>query len=307
MEFNKVERDLLQAVADLHSIPQGAVNIRRDGEAVLRRSSPNIEIVGKTDRPGIDIIVKPGTVNESVHIPVILTRSGFKDVVYNTFIIGEGSDVLVVAGCGIHNAGQDVSRHDGIHEVIVKKGARMRYVEKHYGEGRPEAQRILNPNTVITVEEGAQAEMELVQIRGVDHTRRVTTAYIYDRGSLKIVEKLLTHRDQEAESTIEIHLVGTGGVAQVISRSVAQESSRQEFRAALIGKARSNGHVECDAIIMDRAQIRSVPELVAENAEAVLTHEAAIGRIAGEQLIKLMSLGLTEQEAVDAILSGFLR
>lgn len=307
MEFNNLEKNLLREVADLHSIPQGAINIRKDGVAVMRRSSPNIEVIAKSDRPGIDIIVKPGTVNEAVHVPVILTRSGFKDLVYNTFIVGEDADVLIVAGCGIHNSGSDVSRHDGVHEIIVKKGARMRYVEKHYGEGGPESRRILNPSTVITVEEGAVAELEMVQIKGVDNTRRVTTAYVYDKGSLKIVEKLLTHGNQEAESEIEINLVGDGGVAQVISRSVAQNNSRQEFRATLIGKERGNGHVECDAIIMDNAQIRSVPELVAESPEAVLTHEAAIGKIAGDQLIKLMTLGLTEKEAVDAILSGFLR
>ncbi|NLU50979.1 MAG: SufD family Fe-S cluster assembly protein [Syntrophomonadaceae bacterium] len=307
MEFSKLEKDLLAAVADLHTLPQGAINIRKDGQAVLRRSSPNIEVIGKADRPGIDIIVKPGTTNEAVHVPVILTNSGFKDLVYNTFVIGEGADVLVVAGCGIHNQGTGVSRHDGVHEIIVKKGARMRYVEKHYGEGGPDGKRILNPSTVITVEEGAYAEMEMVQIKGVDDTRRTTTAYVYDQGNLKIIEKLLTHGNQEAESEIEINLVGTDSTAQVISRSVAQDGSRQEFKAALIGKERCNGHVECDAIIMGNAQIRSVPELVAESAEAILTHEAAIGKIAGEQLIKLMSLGLTEKEAVDTILSGFLR
>ena len=288
MEFSRVEKSLLESVADLHSIPAGAVNIRRDGEAALRRSSSHIEIVPKNDRPGIDIIVKPGTINESVHVPVILTRSGFKDLVYNTFIIGEDSDVLVVAGCGIHNAGNQDSQHDGIHEIIVKKGARMRYVEKHYGEGDAEGKRSLNPTTVITVEEGAYAEMEMIQLKGVDDTRRVTRASVHDKGNLKIVEKLLTHGEQKAESEIEINLVGLDGTAQVISRSVGQDKSCQVFRAKLIGKARSNGHAECDAIIMGNAQIHSVPELVAES-ETALTHEAAIGKIAGEQLIKLMS------------------
>ncbi|MCR4400538.1 MAG: SufD family Fe-S cluster assembly protein [Syntrophomonadaceae bacterium] len=307
MAFSKLEQDLLAAVADLHALPSGAFNIRKDGEAVERQSSPNIDIVPKTDRPGIDIVVRPGTRGEAVHVPVILTRSGLRDLVYNTFIIGEDSDVLVVAGCGIHNQGSAQSQHDGVHEIIVKQGARLRYVEKHYGQGSPEGRRVLNPNTVVTVEQGAWAEMEMVQVKGVDDTTRNTTAYVYEGGSLKIIERLLTHGTQQAVSAVEIHLVGRDSSGQVLSRSVAQDSSHQEFRAVLVGKERSVGHVECDSIIMGDARIRSVPELIAESGEAVLTHEAAIGRIAGEQLIKLMTLGLGEAEAVETILSRFLR
>lgn len=307
MELNTLDKNLLKAIADLQNLPSGAINIRKDGEGILRRSSPNIEIIPKTDKPGIDIIVRPGTRQETVHIPVILTRSGLKDQVYNTFIIGEDSDVTVIAGCGIHNAGHETSQHDGIHEVIVKKGARLKYVERHYGEGSGTGSRILNPTTIITVEEGGYVEMELTQIRGVDSTIRNTQAFVQNRAGLKMVEKLLTHNEQEAESDIRVHLVGQDSSAQILARSVAQDRSRQVFRASLIGQNRCSGHVECDSIIMDESEIRSIPELNAEHPEAVLTHEAAIGRIAGEQLIKLMTLGLDEKQAVETILNGFLR
>jgi len=307
LKLSSIDNQLLEAVADLHGVPRGAFNIRKDGEGVLRQSSANIEIVPKQDKPGIDIIVKPGTRNESVHIPVILTKSGLKDLVYNTFIIGEEADVTIVAGCGIHNQGNQDSQHDGIHEFIVKRGASLKYIEKHYGQGGGQGRRVLNPTTIVTVEKGGYAEMEMVQIRGVDDTIRSTEAFIHDNGGLKIVERLLTDGQQKAQSNVTIHLIGADSSGQVLSRSVAQDESQQVFRASLVGKNRSTGHVECDSIIMGNAQIRSIPELTAESAEAVLTHEAAIGRIAGDQLIKLMTLGLDEQEAVDTILAGFLR
>ena len=240
-------------------------------------------------------------------MPVVLTQSGLNDKVYNTFIVGEDADVVIIAGCGIHNEAHANSRHDGIHDIIVKKGARLLYTEKHYGQGEGAGKRILNPTTVVTVEDGAYCEMELVQIKGVDDTIRNTEAVIHKKGNLRIVEKLLTQGDQNAVSDIKIVIEGKGGTAQVLSRSVAQEHSMQSFHAALTGKTECFGHVECDAIIMGNAVIRSIPELHAENAEAVLTHEAAIGKIAGEQLIKLMSLGLTEEEAVNTILDGFLK
>ncbi|CFX22642.1 SUF system FeS cluster assembly, SufBD [Syntrophomonas zehnderi OL-4] len=308
MKLNNLDMDLLNSVAGMHGIPKGAVNIRRDGEAVIRQSSSNIILSSLTgNKPGLKVEIKPGTRNETVHVPVILTQPGFQDKVYNTFIVGEDADATIIAGCGIHNNSHASSRHDGIHEIIIRRGARLKYIEKHYGEGGEKAQNILNPTTIITVEKGAVAELEMVQIKGVDDTIRSTKAYVHEKGNLKIVERLLTQGEQRAESDIEIYIEGDGGAAQVLSRSVAQENSYQLFRAALIGKTACLGHVECDAIIMDNARIKSIPELMAEDAEAVLTHEAAIGKIAGEQLIKLMSLGLTEKEAVDAILEGFLK
>ncbi|QGT99027.1 Iron-sulfur cluster assembly protein SufB [Candidatus Syntrophocurvum alkaliphilum] len=307
MKLNNIETNLLDAIANIKDIPEGALNIRKDGQALARSSSSNISITSMSDKPGMVVEVKSDTVNESVHVPVILTQPGFQDKVYNTFIIGERADVNIIAGCGIHNPSHMSSRHDGIHEIIVKKDAKMRYVEKHYGEGNEKGKNVLNPTTVITLEEGAFAELEMVQIQGVDDTVRSTKAYVKANASLKIVERLLTDGTQSAESTINIYIDGKNGSAQIISRSVAQDDSYQGFHASLIGKTECLGHVECDAIIMDNAKIKAVPELWAENSNAVLTHEAAIGKIAGEQLIKLMSLGLTEQEAIDTIINSFLK
>ena len=307
MKLNAIENELLKNVADLHKIPSGAVNIRKNGEGVLRHSTANIEVRPKSDKPGIDVIVAPGTKNEAVHIPVMITMSGVIDVVYNTIIIGEWADVTVVAGCGIHNSGSEKSQHDGIHEIIVKKGARMRYIEKHYGEGEGSGTRVLNPQTLLIMEENSMAEMELVQIKGVDNTVRDTKAKLAEGASLIVTERLLTHGNQEAVSDMTIELNGKGANAQVISRSVAKDTSKQVFTPVVIARANSKGHVECDSIIMEQGKISSTPAITAEHPDAQLTHEAAIGRIAEEQLLKLMTLGLTEEEAEDVILRGFLQ
>jgi Fe-S cluster assembly scaffold protein SufB len=307
MILSKLDLDLLNAIADIKDVPSGALNIRLNGAAVIRQSSPNISVGPNADGTGLLVEIKPGTQGETVHVPVVLTQAGLQDKVYNTFIVGEGADATIIAGCGIHNDSHAISRHDGIHEIIVRAGAKLKYLEKHYGEGSDKGKRALNPSTVITVETGASAELEMVQIKGVDDTVRSTVAHVHEKGNLKIIERLLTQGEQKAESDIQIFLEGIGATAQVLSRAVAQGDSFQLFRAALIGKASCLGHVECDAILMDNARIRSIPELQAENADAVLTHEAAIGKIAGEQLVKLMSLGLTEEEAVNTILEGFLR
>lgn len=305
--MNVLDNKLLREVADLHDIPQGAFNIRKNGELLSRKSSANIEIKTRIDKPGIDIIIKPGTKGESVHIPVIVTATGVDDIVYNTFDIGEDSDVLVVAGCGIHNPGDKKTQHNGIHNFIIRKGARMRYIEKHYGEGQGSGERILNPQTVVEIEEGGHAELELVQLRGVDSTKRVTLAKVHKNGHLLITERLLTHGSQIAESEMTVELVGEDASTQIISRSVAQEESQQVFYPRVIGLEKCRGHVQCDAIIMDKAQVRAIPEISAKHADAQLIHEAAIGKIAGEQIIKLMTLGLTEEEAEETILQGFLK
>ncbi|MGE5391636.1 MAG: SufB/SufD family protein [Deltaproteobacteria bacterium] len=307
MNFKDEDMKLISTITDLREIPSGALNIRVDGKAVIRNSSPNISVGPNDDGTGLKVEVKAGTKNETVHVPVIVTQAGFKDKVYNTFIVNEDADVTIVAGCGIHNDSHADSGHDGIHTIIVKNGSHMKYVEKHYGEGSGRGKKILNPTTDITVESGASAEMELVQIAGVDDTLRSTVARIHEHGSLKITERLMTHDEQKAESIIDVYLEGTDGNAQILSRAVARDKSSQVFKAALIGQADALGHLECDAIIMDQAHIQSVPQLVAEDAQAVLTHEAAIGKIAGEQLVKLMSLGLTEEEAVNTIIEGFLK
>jgi len=303
--LNAIDKKILAEVADLHEIPHGAYNIRKNGEKAGRNTTANIDIITKQDKPGIDIIVKPGTKGESVHIPVILSE-GIDDLVYNTFEIGADSDVLIVAGCGIHNPGSKKAQHDGVHEFFVRKGAKMKYVEKHYGEGDGSGERILNPKTIIEVEEGGVAELEMVQIRGVDQTKRDTEVRLHKNARLIVMERLLTTTNQNAESDITVELIGEDAAAQIISRSVAQDNSTQVFHLNMRGYAQCRGHIQCDSIIMDQAKVSSIPEISAFHSDAQLIHEAAIGRIANDQLIKLMTLGLTEKEAEDMILQGFL-
>jgi len=304
--LSTIDKRLLKEVADLHDIPQGAYNIRKNGAGVSRNTTANIDIVTKTGKPGIDVIVKPGTKNESVHIPVILSES-MDDLVYNTFEIGADSDVTIVAGCGIHNSTSSRAGHDGVHEFFIRNGARMKYVEKHYGEGDGTGKRILNPTTIIEVGEGGTAELEMAQIKGVDYARRDTVVKLGKNARLIVSERLLTYLDQEAESVVTVELLGGGSTAQVISRSVAQDDSKQVFHLNMRGYCECRGHIQCDSIIMHNAQVSSIPEITAFNEGAQLIHEAAIGRIASEQLTKLMCLGLTEKEAEETILQGFLK
>ena len=305
--MDTIEKNLLEQVADIHKVPEGAYNIRSNGELAGRNTTANIDIVTKENKSGIDIIVKPGTKNESIHIPVVLSMSGLKDMVYNDFYIGEDADVTIVAGCGIHNCGVDTSEHDGIHTFYVKKGARVKYIEKHYGEGDGKGKRILNPTTIINIEENGYLEMESVQIKGVDSTRRDTRAVLKDGATLVINEKIMTHGSQTAETNFEVDLDGKGSSANVVSRSVAKEKSKQVFNSKINGNNECSGHTECDAIIMDDASVSAIPQLTANNIDAALIHEAAIGKIAGEQIIKLMTLGLTEEEAEEQIVNGFLK
>ena len=305
--LNALDKLMLEKVADLHEIPQGAFNIRKNGVGVQRNTTANIDIVTKTDKSGIDVIIKPYTKGESIHIPVIVTEENINDIVYNTFEVGEYSDVLIVAGCGIHNSGHQKSQHDGIHTFYVRKGAKLKYVEKHYGQGEGKGQRVLNPKTILEVEEGAVVELELIQIKGIDQTKRDTEVRLMDNAKLVVTERLLTYKDQEAESTITVELLGVDSSAQIISRSVAQDDSKQVFYFDLVGRNKGRGHIQCDAIIMHNAQVLSTPRISAYHSEAQLVHEAAIGRIESEQLIKLMSLGFSEQEAEDTILNGFLK
>lgn len=305
--MDKQQWKLMKEIADLEKVPQGAYNFRVDGQLDDRHTTANIDIVSKTDKPGIDIRVKPGTKGESVHIPVVLSQSGMKDLVYNDFYIGENADVDIVAGCGIHNSGCETSQHDGIHVFHIGKGAKVRYVERHYGDGEGSGQRILNPKTEVYLEENASIIMEMTQIRGVDSTVRDTLCVVGAGGECVMNEKLLTDGVQTAESNMEIILAGEGANGRVVSRSVAQGDSIQVFRPCMTGKAKCFGHVQCDSIIMDNAKIKSIPAIDAQEVDAQLVHEAAIGRIAGEQLLKLMTLGLTEEEAEEKILEGFLQ
>jgi len=305
--MDAIQKSLLEQVAELHDVPEGAYNIRANGAKAGRNSTANIEIVSKTDKDGIDIIIKPGTKNESVHIPVVLSMSGLKDMVYNDFFIGEDSDVTIIAGCGIHNCGDQTSQHDGLHRFFVGKNAKVRYVERHYGEGDGTGGRVMNPQTVIEMEEGSYMELETTQIKGVDSTIRATTAKLGPRSTLIIKEKVMTHGKQLAKSDFTVDLDGEGCHTNVISRSVARDQSKQIFLARINGNAACYGHSECDAIIMDDGVVSAIPEVTANCLDAQLVHEAAIGKIAGEQLTKLMTLGLTEKEAEEQIVNGFLK
>lgn len=305
--MNAIEKQLLEAIADLHEMPEGAYNLRENGESAGRHSTANIEIVSKTDKPGIDIIIKEGTKNESVHIPVIVSQTGLSDLVYNDFFIGADCDVTIVAGCGIHNSGDQTAEHSGIHAFHVGKNSRVKYVEKHYGQGDGNGKNVMNPTTEIELDEGATMELETTQIKGVDSTRRITKAVVGDKASLIIREKLMTHGEQFAETDFTVDLNGEDSSANVISRSVAKDRSYQNFVSRINGNNRCAGHTECDAILMDEARVRAIPEITANHLDAALIHEAAIGKIAGEQLIKLMTLGLSEQEAEEQIVNGFLK
>lgn len=305
--MEKIDMDMLSTIADLHEIPEGAYNIRKNGARLSARSTEDIQINVKEDKPGIDIIIKQDVKNKSVHIPVILTETGLDDVVYNDFYVGENADVLIVAGCGIHNCGDQKSEHDGIHAFHIGKNARVRYVEKHYGEGEGTGERILNPTTTVDMEENSYCEMEMIQIKGVDSTVRDTKAHLKDGAKLVILERLMTHGKQDARSNVEINLDGSGSVAQIISRSVAKDESTQVFYPRAVGNAACKAHVQCDSIIMDNAKIRSIPEISANHNEAQVVHEAAIGRINSDQLLKLETFGMTEQEAENVIVEGFLK
>jgi len=305
--MDQIQTRLLEEVADLHEIPAGAYNIRANGALAGRNTTANIDIISKEDGSGIDIHIKPGTKHESLHIPVVVSESGVKDVVYNDFYIGDGADVNIVAGCGIHNSGDGDSRHDGVHRFFIGRNAKVRYVEKHYGSGDGKGQRILNPVTEITMEEGSYAEMEMVQIKGVDSTKRETFANLGPDAKLVVRERLLTHGTQEAVSEFDVELNGAGSSTNIISRSVAKEESRQVFVSKIRGNEKCAGHSECDAIIMGDAKISAIPEVTANHPDAALIHEAAIGKIAGEQIVKLMTLGLTESEAEEQIVNGFLK
>ena len=305
--MDEIQKHLLSEIAGLHEVPSGAYNLRINGEGAGRNTTANIDIVNKTDKPGIDIYVKPGTKNESLHIPVLLSQTGLEDLVYNDFYIGEDCDVVIVAGCGIHNGGDKNSSHEGIHSFHIGKNSKLKYVEKHYGKGDGMGENIMNPTTIVEIDENGYMEMDTVQIKGIDSTNRITKATLGAGATVIVREKIMTHGKQFAKTDFEVDLNGENSSANIVSRSVAKEESEQVFYAKMNGNNKCNGHSECDAIIMDNATVKAIPEITANSVEASLIHEAAIGKIAGEQLIKLMTLGLTEKEAEDQIVNGFLK
>ena len=305
--MDQIQKSLLEQVAGLHEVPQGAYSIRINGALHGKNSSENIDIVKKEDKPGIDIYIKDGTKNESVHIPVLLSQTGIKELVYNDFHIGRDCDVTIVAGCGIHNGGSEESEHSGIHSFYLAENAKVKYIEKHYGEGDGNGKNIMNPTTYAELADGAYLEMETAQIKGVDSTDRVTRAVLGNDSTIVVREKIMTHGKQYARTEFEVELNGKNSGAHVVSRSVAKDDSEQKFISRILGNNKCSGHTECDAIIMDNAKVAAIPEILASDPDASLIHEAAIGKIAGEQLIKLMTLGLSEKEAEEEIINGFLR
>lgn len=306
-ELTNTEKQLLKKITDKEEFKDGAFNIRENGKGIMRKTTENIDIITKTDKPGIDIKVKENTKNEFVHIPVMITESGVNDLVYNDFYIGKNAEVTIIAGCGIHNDQHLLSRHDGIHTFYLDEGAKVKYVEKHYGEGEGTGERILNPKTVVKLKKGATLEMDSVQIEGVDSTIRETIGELEEDSNFIVSEKIMTHGKQYAKTIFNVKLNGKNSSTHVISRSVAKEESKQEFFSNIEGNTECYGHVECDAIIMDKGVVKAVPEILANSIDARLVHEAAIGKIAGEQLTKLMTLGLSEKEAEEKIVNGFLK
>ena len=305
--MDEIQKKILAEVADLHGTPGGAYNLRADGKVLSRSSTANIDIKTNSQNNGIEIHIKDNTKNESVHIPVVMNESGLKETVYNDFYVGEGADVVIVAGCGIDNDGSHDSEHDGVHRFFVGKNAKVKYLEKHYGSGDGSGKRILNPVTEVEMDAGSIMEMEMAQIKGVDSTNRLTTAKLKEDARLIVRERLMTHGEQSAISGYKVVLDGENASADVVSRSVAKDRSYQKFDACIVGNAACHGHTECDSIIMDEGKILAVPSLEANHVDAALVHEAAIGKIAGEQLIKLMTLGLTEKAAEEQIINGFLK
>lgn len=305
--MNTIEKDLLKIIADMDGATNGAFNIRANGTLAQRNTTESVDIRNKTDKDGIDIIIRPGTKGETIHIPVIISDTGINDLVYNDFIIGDDCDVTIMAGCGIHNCGSEESRHDGIHSFFVGKNARVKYIERHYGEGDGTGGKNMNPTTVVNIAEGGYMEMETSQIKGIDNTSRVTRATLDRDATLIIHEKLMTHGAQRADTDFSVDMNGENSSANVVSRSVATDNSVQIYRSNINGNNKCTGHTECDAIIMGQACVSAIPEINANHIDASLIHEAAIGKIAGEQLIKLMTLGLTEQQAEEEIVNGFLK
>lgn len=305
--MNSDQSNILEKIAGIHDTPDTPYNIRVNGASIGRSSSSMVSIEPKSDGTGIDIHIRPETRDEKIYIPVIVSQSGLEDVVQNDFYIGDNADVTIIAGCGIHNDGDDLTQHNGIHVFHVGENARVLYEEKHYGTGKGTGENVLNPITDVYMESGSHMEMDTVQIEGVDSTKRVTRARVGDNATIIVREKLMTHDNQHAETEFSVDLVGENSSANIISRSVAKDHSSQVFLSKMDGKNLCMGHSECDAIIMDQANVKAIPEVTAYHVDASLIHEAAIGKIAGEQIIKLMTLGLTREEAEQQIVNGFLR
>jgi len=308
MNFNDITGDLLKVISDFDGGEfSGAYNIREDSQCAGRKSSPNVSIEPKEDKPGIVITVKPNTKGETVFIPACVTHSDVDDLVYNDFYIGEGADVVVVAGCGVHNDGEEQARHNGIHRFFLAKDSKVLYKEKHIGTGTGTGQKSIDPVTDCYLEENSRLEMDTIQLGGVDHSTRNTNAVLGKNAKLIVRERIMTDNAEVAVSNFKVRLDGEDSGADIVSRSVAKGNSHQEFYSLVEGNNRCTGHSACDAILAENGTVDAQPALNAAHVDAALIHEAAIGKIAGEQLLKLCTLGLTEEEAEAKIIEGFLK
>lgn len=306
IEIDKVTQDVLNVIDSYGFKQEGAYNLRLNGMAVCHGDSRHINIVKKTDKPGIDIHISGEAKNEQVHIPVVMSKEGV-DIVYNDFYIEDGADVTIVAGCGIHGEGCSETRHDGIHAFHVGKNCNVKYVENHYAEGKGTGAKVLNPVTKIYVGENSVFTLETTQISGVDSTERENYIELADNAKLFVTEKLMTDGEQHAVSNMDVELNGENSSAKIVSRSVGKGHSRQVFHPKAIGNNCCHAHVQCDSIIMDKAEISSIPEIDAKHVDAQIVHEAAIGRINDEQLVKLRTFGMNEEEAEAVIIENFLK
>lgn len=304
--MNDVTNDLLGLVSDWKDGYKGAYNLRVDGTCAGRQSSDNIKIYSKEDKPGLDIRIADETHGETVSIPACVTHGDIDDLVYNDFYVGKNSEVTIVAGCGVHTETGEPARHNGIHRFFLAEGAKVKYLEKHVGTGKGTGIRSIDPVTEVYLGKNALLEMDTSQIGGVDKSLRTTSGEVGEGARLIIRERILTEHEQSAETEFSIVMSGKDSGVDVISRSVARDNSYQRYHSVIIGNAPCTGHTECDAIISENGKVDAAPELRAHHEDAALIHEAAIGKIAGEQIIKLCTFGLTEKEAESAIIDGFL-
>lgn len=306
--LEKEDKELLDNITDSEQLFESAFNVRKNGCPFVKKETETIKIVSqKEGKEGIEIYVKNNGEKQLVNIPVLITKGGLDDLVYNDFYIESGAQVTIVAGCGIHNCDKSDSRHNGIHSFYLEEGAKVNYIEKHYGSGDGEGAKVLNPITRVFLKKNSSLEMETVQIEGVDSTIRETIAKLEDNTNLVIKEKIKTSKNQYAKTIFEVDLDGVNSSCHLISRAVAEDNSKQEFISNLRGNNKCYAHSECDAILKDNGIALANPIVLANNVDANLIHEAVIGKIAGEQLLKLMSLGLSEKEAEEVIINGFLK
>ena len=303
--MNDITEKLLEIVSDWDGKFKGAYNIRENSGCAGRQSSENIRIESKTDNPGINIFISSKAQHETVYIPACVTHGGVDDLVYNDFFVEEGADVIIVAG--VHSDDEEEARHNGIHRFFVGKNAKVLYKEKHIGTGKGAGAKRIDPVTDATLDENAYMEMDTSQLGGVTSTSRTTNAKLGAGAKLVIRERLLTDGDERAKSVFNVSLDGDGSAADLVSRSVARGNSYQEYISVIEGNCRCTGHSECDAILAENGRVNASPALNAACIDASLIHEAAIGKIAGEQIIKLCTLGLTEEEAERKIIEGFLK